>query len=656
LIDEQDLSAYLASKSIQTFRANGVEVTAHCWWCGDKNKGKGKLYLNADSWLWQCKLCGEHGGRKRLLEHFGDEDALAHEGSDPGVRLRIYQEAVDLTHDMLLGSDDMLEYLFGRGLSEEMILSRRYGFVPQNFSLVASLPSREQFTRADLIRAGLMTVRGDDFFNQSITIPYVSHGSIVQIREKQMKQDGVYRTPGGQSAVLYARDDLHGASDVIITEGEFDRDILKQTLEGAFSAELRSTAVVGLAGVEAWPDGFLADLDSADRVFVGFDPDKVGQRVAKKLAAEIGARARIIQLPEPLPKCDWSNYLGHKDAKNPHGGHGWRDVHSLMIDADMAGKRMFSIGEAAMKWKRQQDETPGMKLGFPSLDAVIRPGLAPGQVMIPLAKTGSGKSVFLSNLAHNMAQYRTLYISLEMTTSEIFEHLRRIHRFWYPQADADQRELYYARLKIVDQNRIRSGGLQEYIDEYAEMVGEPPELVMIDYLQYFSRGFRGGSMYEKVSDATMETKAVAKDNGAGLIIPSQVNRGAEDGKPLTADDSRDSGVVEETGDYVLSLYRPDQMFNRNDASAQMPVQTGAVNIGLLKSRRGGKGRVFNLRMSLMSLAMVDLLDRKASIRVEQENTLYRQGVHYDDYRKQLDQHAGQDPLGTLLGSVGGGPS
>jgi hypothetical protein len=66
---------------------------------------------------------------------------------------------------------------------------------------------------------------------------------------------------------------------------------------------------------------------------------------------------------------------------------------------------------------------------------------------------------------------------------------------------------------------------------------------------------------------------------------------------------------------------------------------------ILKSRHGGKGRTSNLRFSLMSLVIVDTLyDKGSSSRVDQENSLYRQGVHYDDYRQRLDDSIAQRTL------------
>lgn len=638
--DETDLVGYLVSKGVKPHRASGNEITVHCLFCPDGDpKGKGKLYLNTETWLWDCKRCEERGNRKQLMEHFGDVDELKYAGSDPGVRMRILTEAAELAHQMLLGNEEMLEYLLGRGLTPETIERKKYGYVPRNVGLTSMLPCRDQVTYKDLIAAGLVLLNGAEFFNHSLTIPYWSHGQVVQIREKQ--PDGKYRTAGGDNVRLYNADVLNGAVDAFVTEGEFDADMVEQGFLESGLPRLMATGVVGLPGAGAWPNSLVDYFDGCRRVFIGMDPDSMGEQYAEKLKKQIGHRARVIKLPSELPKCDWTDYLKDKTDKNPHGGHSWRDVQRLMAEADLTGKRMFSVSDAHAKWDNRNNAAPGLKLGWSSMDAILRPGLKPGQVMIPLAKTGTGKSVFLSNLAHNLADRYVLYVSLELTAEEIFEHLRRIHRFWFPNATDDERDLYYARLRIVDQNRIGKGDLKEYIREFTEMVGHKPEVVIVDYLQYYSRGFRG-DQYIRVSDATMELKAVAKEDAVVMVVPSQVNRGAEDGKPLTADDARDSGVIEETGDFVMSLYRPDQQVNRDGEIAQ---QTGVFNAGLLKSRHGGKGRVFNLKMSLMSLVIVDAkFDPRASARVDQENMLYRQGVHYDDYRKQQNELIAQPTL------------
>lgn len=633
VIEAYDLIAYLAGKDVRVRKATGAEVVANCFFCGE-SKRAGKLYLNADSWLYDCKVCGERGNRRTLLRFFGDEDNVSYTpGTDPYLRRTLLDEAATLGHEMLLGNEKQLAYLLARGLGPDTIISARLGYVPRGFSLARSLPTfvAGKAKIADLIHAGVLTAGGGtDFFADSLLIPYVSHGHVVQIREK--KPDGKYRTCGGDAVRLFGEDSLRGADEVIVTEGEFDGLILKQTLSEHRDARFRAMAVVSLPGVEAWPSDFPECLDGLKRVYIGVDPDVPGRAGAVKLKSALGSRARVIELPRDLPKCDWTEYLRERSPEHPHGGHGAKDVGTLVAEADLAGKRMFTVSDAAAKWERNRVEKPGIKLGWATLDAVIRPGLKPGQVMIPLAKTGAGKTVFLSNVVHNVRSHRTLFVSLELTAAEVYEQLHRIHHFHFPDVRREQMAQDYARLRIVDQNRLGRGDLSDLIHEYAEDEGDMPELVMIDYLGYYARGFRSGmSAYERISDAIMDVKALAKEHDVAVITPHQVNRGAEDGMPLEADDARDSGVIEETGDFVMGMFRPALM-RRQDGTVEDEVN-GAFNLQLLKSRHGGKGRVFNLRFSTLSLVIVDALDRVNAVRVEQENAEARRGTHYEEYRR-----------------------
>lgn len=620
---ETGVVEYLVGKGIQTFRAAGPEVTAHCWFCSDGDpKGRGKLYINTESWLYDCKRCGESGNQVSLMKHFGDE--VPKDITDDNTRRRLMAEAVSVGHEILLTRDDILTYLIDRGLDSETILDWKLGYAPRGQSLTGMLPSRSTVKPADLIAAGLWTVGGRDTFDGVILMPYWANGQVVQIREKRL--DGKYRTAVGQHPRLFNVDSLRGQQHVLITEGEFDAKIVEQEMAKAGA----SMGVVGFPGATSFPPGWETYFDDASKVFIGADPDESGDRMAAKIKEVIGSRARIVQLPRELPKCDWTEYLRPHDAEHPHGGHTWEDVRTLLLEADLSGKRLFSLEDTRIHWLRQRGRGAGLKTGFAQLDATLAPGLQPGQVVIPIAKTGTGKTVFLTNLAHNMRQHRILYFSLELTAAEIYEQVRRIFHFHFPDASSSDMEDAYSRLRIVDLNRLSRHDVSAIIEEYAEELGERPEVVLIDYLGYFARSATRTSQYEKVTDAVMDLKAIAKGEKVVVVAPHQVNRGAKQGDALTLDDARDSGVIEETADFLLSLFRPDQAEMDGD---QEYVPTGAFRMQLLKSRHGGQGRVFSCRMSLMSLAIVEANDRRLATRVEQENAAYRSGMTYEKFRQ-----------------------
>ena len=637
-----DVIAYLATKGYQGKQANGPEVVYPCFFCGeDAHSRKRKLYVNTEDGWYHCKVCGNFGGTYLLQKHFGDDPKTSTEGDYSPIKRRlVLAEAADIGAQMLQNNDEWLLYLMNeRGLSPETILEARIGFVPQGWSLAGSLS--DECSREDIDASGLVyrdgMLKGQDFFYNPLLIPYLSRGAVVQMRGRAVSGEAKYLTPPGDPVLLYGIDDLDDAEDVFITEGEFDRLVVKQHLSTAADDRVRRVGVVGLAGANGFKDGFEAYFVNAKRVFIALDPDDVGKREAVKIKDKLGSKARIVELPEELPKCDWSEYLlpiptdadDMWHAKHPHAGHTWRDIVGLMGSA--AGKRLFRVQEAGHSYRQQKDNRPGIKTGFTQLDATILPGIKPGQVMVVLAKTGTGKTLFLCNLCYNMRSQKVLFITLEMTKEEIYERLMKIYLFHHPRATEEQIEFALDNIVICDENRLSEKDVMDLLDEYETEMGAPPDVVFIDYLGYFARGVKGNGQYEKTTNAVMALKAIAKrkKNPLAVISPAQVNRLAKEGKPIDLDDARDSGAIEETADFLLSIWRPDDAISVEDGGQP----SGKLKMTILKSRHGGKDRTYTLVMDLMTLAIVDDGTQSAKD-AQHHNYLLWRGDRWEDLRRE----------------------
>lgn len=635
-----DVVAYLASKGHHGRQASGAEVTYACFFdCNkDDSDRKKKLYVNTEEGFFDCKVCGATGGTYLLQKHFGDEPEKKAPDEDPNLHRKIRNWAADVGSAMLANNDDMLMYLMDeRGLSPETILERKLGWVGKGWSLTGSLP--EEFPRKALLGTGLVYrdghKAGQDFFYNHLLIPYVSRGNVVQIRGKV--HGAKYFTGPGDPARIYNTDSIEDAEDVIITEGEFDCMALQQHLQSSPDDRVRKIAVVGLPGAKKLSDEHLKyfDTPTLKRIYIALDPDDTGKRVAVEIKEQLGSRARIVELPGELPKCDWTDYLlpvpAGADAswhlRHPHAGHDWRDVMSLLGTA--AGKRIFSMRESGQAFRAQRDDGVMIKTGFLQLDATIG-GMKPGQVMVVLAKTGTGKTVLLCNMAYNMRAHKVLLISLEMTREEVYERMRRIFLFHSPLATDTELEDAMSNIWICDENRLGEKDLNRLVDEFEIESGERPDVVMVDYLGYYARGAAGNSPYEKTTNAVMQLKAEAKAGRFVCVSPAQVNRGTKEGKPIDLDDARDSGAIEETADFLCSIWRPDDALMAEAANLQ---QSGKIKITILKSRHGGKDRTFTLVMDLLTLAIVDD-GTQAAKRCEQHNYLAWRGEKWEDLRKE----------------------
>ena len=638
-----DVRGYLRSKTLDV-KQSGKELIIPCFFVCDEagDARKKKLYVSSEHGAFSCKVCGTEGGWRRILEHFGDEERA--EVFKPSRKLAIYGEYVTACQDLLMRNEKALTYLFDRGLTLDTIEAARLGYHPKGVSVVKALPSALKpggFTMEELRDSGMLRASGGDFHEGRIVIPYLVSNQVVQVRGRALDPANPikYATPAGDPVRLYGTDDLRGSDAALVVEGEFDRLILRQILQASPDARARAFAVVAMPGAQVFPEGkegFGEFFDDCRRVYLGFDNDHAGKQGAAKGREILGSKARIVELKDAN---DWSDYI--------NGGAGWREVLDLVADADMRGKRVFSIQESARKLFAMEQAAPGIRMGFPTLDALLAPGLRPGGVTIPMAKTGNGKSVFLNNICWYTRAVPTLMITLELTAAETYNRMRKITRFHMPTVDEPGIWEQFPLLGIVEDNRLAQEDFARVLDEYAEEKGERPRLVMVDHLTYYAHHHRGKDDYERTSKAVMALKEEAKRHEVHIMTPVQVNRSKKQGEDLELESSRNSGAIEETADFLLAISRPH--LSQDLASAG---QNGAVGddlkVQILKSRHGNAGRAAGMYFSAASLAIVDGSDRRSAIRVAMENAAYNRGESYDEIYRRDRERAWTQAQGALL--------
>jgi len=644
-MSDVDVRGYLRSKGLDV-KMSGKECVVPCFFvCGEHaDSRKKKLYVNSEHGAWDCKVCGQQGGWRAVLEHFGDkiEDTPA---AKPSRKFQINEEYLHATQDALMQNKKALAYLFERGLTLDTIEAARLGYHPKGVSLMESLPSSLKeggFTRDELRDSGLLTAAGRDFHSGRIIIPYLSSGQVLQVRGRALDPNDKikYATPPGDPVRLFNEDALRGAERVILVEGEVDALNVQQVLQSSPDVRARNLAVVAIAGVGSLPggkEGFADYFEDIKRVYVAFDNDNPGKQASIKVKDLLSAKARIVELTGEVK--DWSDFI-------VDGHHGWQDVMGLISEADMRGKRVFSVGESLRSLRKLESAAPGIKTGWRTLDSLLFPGLMPGQVTIPVANTGNGKSLWLANLAWQTRDIPTLYITLELTKEESANRLLRIARFYDPLMDDVTLDAHFPHLSIVDENRLSADDFSVLMEEFIEERGDKPRIVHVDYLGYYARGQRAKDQYQKVTDAVMQLKELAKEWQTHIVVPSQVSRNQKQGELIQASALRDSGAVEETADFLLGISRPHLQEGINKAAKEGTVGS-ALKVNLAKSRHGNTGRVVPLHLAPHSLAIVDDTDRVAVQRVEQEVESYNGGEKYQEFLGRKQRTAWQARQGSL---------
>ncbi len=278
---------------------------------------------------------------------------------------------------------------------------------------------------------------------------------------------------------------------------------------------------------------------------------------------------------------------------------------------------------------------------IPIIGGWVDLAMRPKQLMVVLARTGHGKTTWLVNTMHQMAtnspDLRFLFVSLEQTKGEWFDRANRLRSFY--DLDLSMKatvDFWTPRLRIIDANRLGQMDLIESIEKVTEELGAKP-VVFVDYLGYWAQSFVGDA-YHRTSDAIMSLKAIAKHCEVAIVAPHQVSREQTSGGRPSPEKARDSGKVNETADFLLTLWYPDMEL--------MPVvngpdqRTGIIHIYVDKSRSGGVGRTMEYQMAPLTLAMVARDDPHARRRAEVELDM----VVEDDARRFGQRATWQDAV------------
>jgi hypothetical protein len=605
---------YLQAKGFKV-RIGSGELQTQCPFCGDTNK-YGHLYVNRDHGAYFCHRCGAAGSFHQLQGEFGDKTDL-----DGYLSIgAVWKDMVALSRDSLLEEPDAWSYLrTTRGLTAETIDKYHLGWVPPNW-MDSML---KKWTIKELMAAGLVIDRDGKhyplFWNR-VLIPYLYKDRVVTLRAKEI--GGGLLQAKDTSIRLFGVDNIADTRDAYVCEGEFDAMFLDQA----------GYPACAVPGALSFQENWVAFFASHVRVILCLDADDAGRKGTAKIVDFLGDKARPVEWP--VPEGQRSTDVTEFFLRDLHV----KEAFDALVRTAFPPKSLTFI--EVMGLVTEMASHDGLKLNIRDIDLNIEPGILPGQIVTLLAKTGTGKTAFLTQVANNLSGYSNyqgtdhgpaepvLFLSLEQTSAEVGNRLLRAARIVNPWASDPEIAEWYSNFRINDSNRLSSQELREIAEDFEEQVGTPPKLILLDYLGYWARSFSKASRYEQVSEAIMELKALAKETGAAIIAPHQVSRIQKRGVELDMDMARDSGVVEESSDFMFGLYKPSEK-SKDDFGEDSYRARADVRLEILKSRHGGVGRQSMLLWAPYSLSFV-ARGSEYEKRVAHEWTMYDIQAGYSD--------------------------
>lgn len=260
---------------------------------------------------------------------------------------------------------------------------------------------------------------------------------------------------------------------------------------------------------------------------------------------------------------------------------------------------------------------PVFKFPWATFNDKIR-AVAPGHVLGFIARTSVGKTMWLLNLLEHCCNTNKdghiMLFTLEQPEVEIVSRLLAIQSAameepdkaistaevemlcrmrgedaeweWRKQAFSE----HFKCLSVVEQS-MTVNEIEATINE-ASMTYGPVQIVLLDYLGLIEGK---GDEYEQVSATAKALKNIAKRTNTVMVYLHQLSRKGEDGtKPVTLDQARGSGVIEESVDYLIGAWRPEGTNSSEFAAA------------ILKNRHGRLGdAILNFDARTLSITEVD---------------------------------------------------
>lgn len=282
---------------------------------------------------------------------------------------------------------------------------------------------------------------------------------------------------------------------------------------------------------------------------------------------------------------------------------------------DMGSKsECEAIRDIIKSFEDNQARKGGIRVGIDSLDRVTD-GFCEGEVIYLLGRAKVAKSSLAQNFLRyfviHYPQFGAVFFSFEMPSPQLGERLLGIEldkSMRSIAATALEKEQVISRYKNVFYITVPTMSLH---DIYATIIKlkykSDVRLVVIDFLTRIKTNIPGE--YDFIRGATKALKDFAKELNVVLIVLAQVGRemGGGGWMPLGLQSGRGSGTIEEDGDFILGIYRPE--LNKDMKDEDRDRWRDVVVLQVLGSRRTEIPNDIYLNFNKHSLRMNELAAR-----------------------------------------------
>jgi hypothetical protein len=242
------------------------------------------------------------------------------------------------------------------------------------------------------------------------------------------------------------------------------------------------------------------------------------------------------------------------------------------------------------------DRSDMVSTGWKAIDDKLYGGFTKGALNIFAGGSGSGKSLFLQNLALNWAfmGYNVIYFSLELSenlvaarldsmvsgfgTKEVFKKINDVDL----KVRLAGKKAGDLKIKKMSEAGTTANDLRAYLKEYEIQTGKRPTAVICDYLDLMypnNAKINPSDMFVKDKFVAEELRALAGEYDLMFATASQLNRASVEAQEF--DHSHIAGGISKinTADNVFGIYTSMAMKERGEYQLQVLKARSASCVG-----------------------------------------------------------------------------
>lgn len=315
-----------------------------------------------------------------------------------------------------------------------------------------------------------------------------------------------------------------------------------------------------------------------------------------RLLHEAWQRRKIIAMQHHLN-------MAYNKAVKPEEILGNLDQEILAVQLDLETEpkegleRVVREAVNTIEARAKQERPPGLLTGIDPLDEFIG-GFEKGDYIIIAARPSVGKSLLVKEMARRIGREKRIgIINLEgsaqdfvnrMIAAETGIEVMRVRKGALTDDELEiiaKKAAYIASLNIFVMDKGGGLGINELYLHAKRMIKQYKlDILAVDYLQLI-RAPNMNNTTESISYISNVLKGLATETDVPVIAVSQLNRStAISGDRPKLHHLRGSGQLEQDGDIIFLLHRPDE-------DVESEVEEGILEIDVAKYRNGRTGMV-----------------------------------------------------------------